>query len=71
MADSSKETVSIEINSDLYKDLKDKINGSGFATVDDLVNYVLRTAISKKTATELSEKDTEAVTARLKALGYI
>ena len=38
-----------------------------FTSVDELVNYVLRIAINKQAAgTELSEEDTQSVTARLK-----
>lgn len=71
MAVSSKEKVTIEINSDLYKDLQQKLVGTSFGSVDDLVNYVLRIAITKKTETDLSPEDSANVTARLKKLGYV
>jgi len=67
----SKDKVAIEINSDLYKELQQKLVGTSFGSVDDLVNYVLRIAITKKTETDLSPEDSANVTARLKKLGYI
>ena len=71
MAVISKDKVAIEINSDLYKELQQKLVGTSFGTVDDLVNYVLRIAITKKTEKDLSPEDSANVTARLKKLGYI
>jgi predicted CopG family antitoxin len=66
----SMKTVAIE--SDLYEELKKMIEETGFSTVDDYVTYLLRSQIGKKDQTQdLSDEDTEAVTSRLKALGYI
>ncbi len=73
MTQVSSEKIKIEISSDLYRDLENKLPGTSFKSVDDLVNYVLRIAINKQAGAteELSEEDTESVTARLKKLGYI
>jgi hypothetical protein len=71
MNELAKEKVTIQINSDLYKELSQKLVGTSFASVDDLVNYVLRIAITKKAETDLSPEDSASVTARLKKLGYI
>ena len=72
MTQVSPEKIKIEISSDLYRDLENKLHGTSFTSVDELVNYVLRIAINKQAAgTELSEEDTQSVTARLKKLGYI
>jgi len=68
---------SIKIEQDLYEELRKIVENSGFSSVDDYVNYILRSNIGKKTdefrvgQEDLSQEDTEAVTARLKALGYI
>ena len=62
--------VSILISSELYLELKGKMEGSGFSSIDDYINYLLQSSIGKKSE-DLSAEDTEAVTARLKALGYI
>ena len=68
----SDKTVAVMIGADLYNDLKGMISGTGFSSVDDYVTYLLRSQIGKKKGNEeLSTEDSEIVTARLKALGYI
>ena len=63
----------VMISSELYDRLKEIIQESGFSSVDDYVNYILQAQIGRKKEKEhdLSEEDTESVTSRLKALGYI
>jgi len=64
----------VKISSDLYLDIKKAIQDTGFASVDDYVNYVLRMVVGKQDSEEkegLSQEDSEAVASRLKALGYI
>jgi len=64
----------VMISEDLYEQLKEIIRETGFASVDDYVGYILRTQVGKnseKQHGDLSEEDTEVVTSRLKALGYI
>jgi Arc/MetJ-type ribon-helix-helix transcriptional regulator len=60
----------VNLDEDLYKALEVMIQGKGFKTVDDFVNYVLRITVGKRSV-ELDKEDTEAITARLKALGYM
>lgn len=46
---------------------------TGFATLDEYVNYLLHLALGKKSAPkeeELSREESEAVLKKLKALGY-
>ena len=66
----SEKKFAVNLDEDLYRSLEETIQGKEFKTVDDFVNYVLRIAVGKK-KTELSQEDTEAITARLRALGYI
>jgi len=60
----------VKIDEDLFNSITEAIKGKGFSSVDDFVNYALRIAIGKK-GEALNQQDTEAITARLKALGYI
>jgi Arc/MetJ-type ribon-helix-helix transcriptional regulator len=62
--------VSVLISSGLYDEIQQKIEGTGFSSVDDYINYLLQSSLGKKSE-DLSAEDTEVVTARLKALGYI
>lgn len=70
--------ISIEISIDLYRELEQVIREGGFSSVEDYVNYVLHLHVGKNSERNsgqdkeaLSVKDTEIVTSRLKALGYI
>ena len=62
--------IAVMIESDLFHNLEEMIKGSGFSSVEDYVNYVLRTQAGKKSEA-LTREDTEVITSRLKALGYI
>ena len=66
----SEKKLTVNLDEDLYQSIQKAITGKGFASVDDFVNYVLRIAVGKQKE-ELGQEDTEAITARLKALGYI
>ncbi|HYB04929.1 MAG TPA: hypothetical protein VED17_10720 [Nitrososphaerales archaeon] len=70
MEKSSEKKYAVNLDEDLYKALEEMIRGKGFKTVDDFVNYVLRITVGKRSV-ELDKEDTEAITARLKALGYM
>ncbi|MDA4129587.1 MAG: CopG family transcriptional regulator [Thaumarchaeota archaeon] len=70
MASSSQKKYVVGLDEDLYQSIKEIIKGKGFAAVDDYVNYVLRISIGKQKEA-FDQEDTEAITARLKALGYI
>jgi Arc/MetJ-type ribon-helix-helix transcriptional regulator len=67
------ERISIRISKDLYHAIEEEIRNGSFNSVDDYVNYVIRTQIGKKhpPQDDLSDEDSEVVTSRLKALGYI
>ena len=70
VSDSSGKKVSIQLDEELYLSIQKTIEGKGFSSVDDFVNYVMHIAVGKQSE-ELNNEDTEAVTARLKALGYL
>jgi hypothetical protein len=72
--------VPVLIDAKLYGVLQRELSGSGFATIDEYVSYMLRLAIGKKTENaaeetqqpqEMSKEDNQAVFDRLKALGYM
>jgi len=70
LENSSEKKHPVNLDEDLYQALEEMIQGKGFETVEDFVNYVLRITVGKRSI-ELGKEDTEAITARLKALGYI
>jgi len=77
------ERISVLIDVKLYRDLENALGSSGFATIEEYVNYVLRIALRKKSKDslektkdaekefEMSKEDSEKVFDRLKALGYM
>ena len=74
MADENKknyETVKIPVG--LYKQIEERIKGTGFTSVSSYVTYVLREIIAEdeETEEEFSEEDEERVKERLRALGYL
>lgn len=71
MSSTSEKKTTVNIDDDLFASIEEAIKGKGFSNVDDFVNYVLRIAVGKRTEEGLSQQDTEAITSRLKALGYI
>jgi hypothetical protein len=70
MSASSDKKFTVILDEDLFRSIQEAIKGKGFDTVDDFVNYTLRIAVGKQKEA-LDQQDTEAITARLKALGYI
>jgi hypothetical protein len=58
------------ISLEIFEKFREKLKDTGFSSVDEYVNYLLQASLGKKSE-DLSEEDTEVVTARLKALGYI
>jgi len=68
--DSKDEKVSVMISSELYHEFQKKIEGTGFSSVDDYINFILLSSIGKKSE-DLSNEDSEIITARLKTLGYL
>jgi Arc/MetJ-type ribon-helix-helix transcriptional regulator len=72
LAEEKSNKIPVMIPADLYEKLQEIIANGGFSSVDDYVNYVLRTKIGKEEEKQdLTEEETEVVTSRLKALGYI
>jgi metal-responsive CopG/Arc/MetJ family transcriptional regulator len=70
LSDPSEKKFTVNLDEDLYESIEKAIIGKGFESVDGFVNYVLRIAVGKQNEA-LDEEDTAAITARLKALGYI
>jgi hypothetical protein len=70
MVEKDDKKVSVLISSELYHEFRKKIEGTGFSSADDYINFILQSYIGKKSE-DLSNEDSEIVTARLKALGYI
>jgi len=58
----------IKINDDIVEKIKEKIEGTGFKSIEEYINYVLNDLVSES---ELSEEDEEKVKDRLRALGYM
>ncbi len=67
--------VTIKIPAELYRNLQDLIDGTGFRSVTEFAVHCLRDVASggklDKPAPGLSGDEIEAVRARLRALGYI
>ncbi len=63
---------SISISEKLYKKIKDRVEGTGFESVEEYVDYVLREIVTEdEEEEEFSEEDEEKVRERLRALGYM
>ena len=66
--------VTIKIPRQLYDNLKQIIEGSGFNSVTDFIVYVLRDVASHsviKEESELSQEELSLIRKRLKHLGYL
>lgn len=72
---SRRNRVTLKIPAELYDNLKELIEGTGFRSVNEFVVHCLRDVASggkfDKTAPGLTEAEVEAVKERLRALGYI
>ena len=66
-----KEFVKISIPKSLFEKIKERIEGTGFASVSDYVVYVLNELLSEGEEEHFSREDEEKIKARLRALGYI
>lgn len=69
-----RDKVTIKIPRQLYDNLNQIIEGSGFNSVTEFVVYVLRDLLSSRTLRKeptLSVKEIELVKNRLKSLGYL
>jgi hypothetical protein len=66
--------VTIKIPRELYLNLKDMIDGSGFSSVNEFIVFVMRTmAMSGKVKGDdrLTEDEVHAIRERLRRLGYL
>ena len=66
--------VNIQITESLEKNIKKRIEGTGFKTVSEYINYVLNEITSdmdKENDDTFSQEDEEKVKERLRALGYL
>ena len=62
----------VSIPSSLYKKIEERCEGTGFESVDEYVEYVLREVVEEEEEEEeFSEEDEEKVKERLRALGYM
>ena len=64
---------SISISENLYNEIKSRVEGTGFESVEEYVDYVLREVVTEdeEEEEEFSEEDEEKVKERLRALGYM
>lgn len=68
------EFVEIKIPKGLYDRIKERIEETGFESVDEYVTYVLREVLASLEEEEeevFSEEEEEKVKERLRALGYL
>ncbi|RLI42092.1 CopG family transcriptional regulator [Candidatus Bathyarchaeota archaeon] len=65
--------ISVSIPTELFEKIKERIEGTGFASVSDYITYVLRaTLIEDEDEKEvLTKGDEEKIKERLRALGYL
>ena len=66
--------VTIKIPRELYKKLREMIEGTGFSSVTEFIVFVMRSLASSgklKEEDKLTDKEVEAVRERLRRLGYL
>jgi hypothetical protein len=61
----------IEIPEEIAKALEARIHGSGFASVDAFVSFVLARLSEQPSSEPFSEEDEKRLRERLRSLGYI
>ncbi len=70
-----RDRVTLKIPAELYDNLKELIDGTGFRSVNEFVVHCLRDVASggklDKPAPGLSDNEVDAIRQRLRALGYI
>ncbi len=68
-----KEFTPVEIPTDLYEKIEEKINNTDVSTVADFITTLLKEKLAKdqEETDSLSSEDEEKVKERLKALGYM
>ena len=66
--------VTIKIPRELYKKLREMIEGTGFSSVTDFIVFVMRSLASSgklKEEDKLTNEEVEAIRERLRRLGYL
>lgn len=64
---------SVSISESLYNKIEDRCEGTGFESIDEYVEFVLKEVVEEEEEEEeeFSEEDEEKVKERLRALGYM
>ncbi len=66
--------VTIKIPRELYKKLREMIEGTGFSSVTEFIVFVMRSLASSgklKEEDKLTDEEVEAIRERLRRLGYL
>jgi hypothetical protein len=61
----------VSIPEEVARDIEERIRGSGFASVDAFVGYVLARLLESTSEVPFSEEDERRLRERLRSLGYI
>jgi hypothetical protein len=61
----------IQIPEELAIEIERRIQGSGFATADAFVGFVLARLLERHSEVPFSEEDEQRIRERLRSLGYI
>ncbi|MCI4357832.1 MAG: CopG family transcriptional regulator [Thermoplasmata archaeon] len=61
----------LHIPEEVAADIERRIQGSGFASVDAFVGYVLARLLERPSDVPFSEEDEQRIRDRLRSLGYI
>lgn len=65
----SEEKVAVKINKELYEKVKEKIDGTSIASVEEYVELLLENEFPEET--EYTAEEEELIRERLRRLGYI
>jgi hypothetical protein len=65
----SEEKVTVKINKELYEKVKEKIEGTSIASVEEYVELLLENEFPEET--EYTAEEEELIRERLRRLGYI
>ncbi len=69
-----KDKVTIKIPRELYENLQQMIEGTGFSSTTEFIIFVMRTLVSTgkiKEQDKLTEQEIQIIKDRLKKLGYL
>jgi hypothetical protein len=65
------EKENISISKEIAEKLKKRASESGFNSLEDYINYILKQVLSKVESKSLTKDDEEAVKQKLRSLGYL